>query len=78
MKQLITQYGGLKREVYILFIGRLVTAMGSFVWPIANLFEPTWSTGYAFGYQTDCCGSGFGNRRYHAVVNAFFFFSKLF
>lgn len=32
MKKLITQYGGLKSEIYILFIGRLVTAMGSFVW----------------------------------------------
>ena len=41
MKQLITQYGGLKREVYILFIGRLVTAMGSFVWPILTFFLTT-------------------------------------
>ena len=28
MKQLLAQYGGLKREIYILFIGKLVTAMG--------------------------------------------------
>lgn len=41
MKQLITQYGGLKREIYILFIGRLVTAMGSFVWPILTFFLTT-------------------------------------
>ena len=41
MKQLITQYGGLKREVYILFIGRLVTAMGSFVWPMLTFFLTT-------------------------------------
>ena len=34
MKNLITQYSGLKREIYILFVGRLVTAMGSFVWPM--------------------------------------------
>ena len=26
MKQLLTQYGGLKREIYILFVGKLVTA----------------------------------------------------
>ena len=41
MKQLITQYGGLKREIYILFIGRLVTAMGSFVWPMLTFFMTT-------------------------------------
>lgn len=41
MKQLITQYGGLKREIYILFIGRLVTAMGSFVWPVLTFFLTT-------------------------------------
>lgn len=41
MKQLITQYAGLKREVYILFIGKLVTAMGSFVWPMLTFFLTT-------------------------------------
>ena len=41
MKQLITQYGGLKREIYILFIGKLVTAMGSFVWPMLTFFMTT-------------------------------------
>ena len=41
MKQIITQYGGLKREIYILFIGRLVTAMGSFVWPMLTFFLTT-------------------------------------
>lgn len=41
MKQLITQYSGLKREIYILFIGKLVTAMGSFVWPILTFFLTT-------------------------------------
>ena len=41
MKQLITQYGGLKREIYILFIGKLVTAMGSFVWPMLTFFLTT-------------------------------------
>ena len=38
MKQLFTQYKGLKREIYILFIGKLVTAMGSFVWPMLTFF----------------------------------------
>ncbi|MBR2421799.1 MAG: MFS transporter [Oscillospiraceae bacterium] len=41
MKQLITQYSGLKREIYILFIGKLVTAMGSFVWPLLTFFLTT-------------------------------------
>ncbi len=41
MKQLLTQYGGLKKEIYILFIGKLVTAMGSFVWPMLTFFLTT-------------------------------------
>ena len=41
MKKLITQYGGLKKEIYILFIGKLVTAMGSFVWPMLTFFLTT-------------------------------------
>ena len=41
MKQLIAQYGGLKREIYILFVGKLVTAMGSFVWPMLTFFLTT-------------------------------------
>ena len=41
MKKLITQYAGLKKEIYILFIGRLVTAMGSFVWPMLTFFLTT-------------------------------------
>ena len=36
-----TQYKGLKREIYILFIGKLVTAMGSFVWPMITFFLTT-------------------------------------
>lgn len=41
MKQFITQYGGLKKEIYILFIGKLVTAMGSFTWPMLTFFLTT-------------------------------------
>ena len=41
MKQLITQYGGLKKEIYVLFIGKLVTAMGSFVWPMLTFLLTT-------------------------------------
>lgn len=41
MKQLLSQYGGLKREIYILFVGKLVTAMGSFVWPMLTFFLTT-------------------------------------
>ena len=39
--QLISQYRGLKKEIYILFIGKLVTAMGSFVWPMLTFFLTT-------------------------------------
>ena len=41
MRQLLSQYGGLKREIYILFVGKLVTAMGSFVWPMLTFFLTT-------------------------------------
>lgn len=41
MKQLFSQYAGLKREIYVLFIGKLVTAMGSFVWPMLTFFLTT-------------------------------------
>ena len=41
MKQFFTQYSGLKREIYILFVGKLVTAMGSFVWPMLTFFLTT-------------------------------------
>ena len=41
MKKLLAQYGGLKQEIYILFIGKLVTAMGSFVWPMLTFFLTT-------------------------------------
>ena len=51
MKQLLTQYGGLKREIYILFIGKLVTAMGSFVWPMLT-FLLTVKLGFSDGTAT--------------------------
>lgn len=38
MKQLLAQYRGFKREIYVLFVGKLVTAMGSFVWPMLTFF----------------------------------------
>ncbi|MBQ6998115.1 MAG: MFS transporter [Oscillospiraceae bacterium] len=41
MKHLLSQYAGLKREIYILFFGKLVTAMGSFVWPMLTFFLTT-------------------------------------
>lgn len=37
MANLITQYKGLRRENYILFIGRIVTNMGSMIWPVLTL-----------------------------------------
>ena len=41
MKKLSNQFGGLKKEIYILFVGKLVTAMGSFVWPMLTFFLTT-------------------------------------
>lgn len=41
MKRIFTQYSGLKREIYILFVGNLVTAMGSFVWPMLTFLLTT-------------------------------------
>lgn len=37
MANLITQYKGLRRENYILFLGRIVTNMGSMIWPVMTL-----------------------------------------
>ncbi|MCH4014249.1 MAG: MFS transporter [Solobacterium sp.] len=35
--QLFKEYRGLSRETYILSLGRLVTAMGSMVWPMMTM-----------------------------------------
>jgi len=37
MKKLFQMYGGLRKEVYILCFGRLVTAMGSLIWAMLTL-----------------------------------------
>lgn len=37
MKRFFKQYGGLKREMYILFYGRVMTSMGALVWPLVTL-----------------------------------------
>lgn len=34
---MLQMYTGLKREIYILCFGRLVTAMGALVWPMLTL-----------------------------------------
>ena len=34
---LFTQYKGLKRENYILFIGRIATNLGAMIWPILTM-----------------------------------------
>ncbi len=34
---LINQYKGLRREIYVLFFGRIVTSLGSMVWPLLTL-----------------------------------------
>lgn len=51
MNRLIRQYSGLKEEIYILFIGKLVTAMGSFVWPMMT-FLLTAKLGLSDGLAT--------------------------
>lgn len=51
MKSILSQYGGLKKEIYILFIGKLVTAMGSFVWPMMT-FLLTTKLGFSDGVAT--------------------------
>lgn len=35
--KLISQYKGLRREIYVLFFGRIVTSLGSMVWPLLTL-----------------------------------------
>lgn len=37
MFKMISQYKGLRRENYILFIGKIVTNMGSMIWPVLTL-----------------------------------------
>lgn len=37
MKQLFRQYAGLRREMYIIFFGRVVTNMGALIWPMLTL-----------------------------------------
>ena len=34
---LLNQYRGLRREIYILFFGRMVTNLGSMVWPVMTM-----------------------------------------
>ena len=38
MLKVFSQFKGLKKEIYILFFGRLVTAMGNFIWPMLTFF----------------------------------------
>ena len=35
--KIINQYRGLRREIYVLFFGRIVTNLGSMVWPVMTL-----------------------------------------
>ena len=37
MLKLFSQYRGLRKEIYILFFGRIVTNLGSMVWPVMTL-----------------------------------------
>lgn len=51
MTKILTQYRGLKKEIYVLFIGKLVTAIGSFVWPMMT-FLLTTKLGFSDGIAT--------------------------
>lgn len=35
--KLFKQYKNLSREIYVLFFGRIVTSMGSLIWPLLTL-----------------------------------------
>lgn len=37
INKIFGQYRGLNKDIYILFIGRIVTALGSFIWPLMTL-----------------------------------------
>ena len=37
----IQQYKNLSKEIYILFFGRVVTSMGSLIWPLLTLIDPS-------------------------------------
>jgi len=37
IKKVFTQYQGLSRSIYIIFIARVVTTMGAFIWPLLTL-----------------------------------------
>jgi MFS family permease len=37
MYKFINQYRGLNREIYILFLGRVIGALGTFIWPLLTL-----------------------------------------
>ncbi len=37
--KIFTQYRHLRREIYVLFLGRIVTNLGSMVWPVLTLIE---------------------------------------
>ena len=34
---LVSQYRGLRKEIYVLFFGRIVTSLGSMVWPMLTM-----------------------------------------
>ena len=37
MKKFLSPFLHLRREIYILFFGRIVTSMGSLIWPLLTL-----------------------------------------
>ena len=37
LKSMFFQYRGLSRSAYILFLGKMITNMGAFIWPLLTL-----------------------------------------
>ena len=35
--KLFNQYRGLRREIYVLFFGRIVTNLGAMIWPVMTM-----------------------------------------
>ena len=52
MKGILKQYSGLRREMYVLFWGMVVTSMGALIWPMLTLIL-TNKLGYSVGQSAD-------------------------
>lgn len=57
MMKYIDQYRGLQRDIYIIFIGRIVGSLGTFIWPLMSLIL---SVKFGYGAQTIALVMGLG------------------